>query len=316
MIKKVIIRLLDILFAPFVIPASLLFKIVRKVGLHRFYLSGKLMTKIGVIPIINHYYDPFFSKKESQMSLNDERNLPGIDWNLEEQLSLLKSFNYTEEFEKFKDKSENELEFFFENPSFSSGDAEYWYNIIRRKKPKKIIEIGSGHSTKMARSAVQKNNEEDESYSCKHICIEPFEMPWLEKLGIEIIRKKVEDVPLDFFKSLQKDDILFIDSSHMIRPQGDVLFEYLEILPSLNKGVIVHIHDIFSPRNYREDWVLKEYRLWNEQYLLEAFLTNNNSWKIIGAVNYLKHNYFDEITEKCPRLVVEREPGSFYITKV
>ncbi|HAX18069.1 MAG TPA: hypothetical protein DCY00_05695, partial [Actinobacteria bacterium] len=117
------------------------------------------------------------------------------------------------------------------------------------------------------------------------------------------------------FKKLDCNDILFIDSSHMIRPQGDVLYEYLELLPDLNNGVIVHIHDIFSPKDYPEEWVIGDVRFWNEQYLLEAFLTSNSRWKIIGALNFLHHNYYELLIEKCPRLTPDREPGSFYIQK-
>lgn len=140
-------------------------------------------------------------------------------------------------------------------------------------------------------------------------------MPWLENLNVTVIRKKVEELEVDFFKTLNENDILFIDSSHIIKPQGDVLFEYFEILPILNKGVIVHIHDIFSPRNYLKEWVLDNYWFWNEQYLLEAFLNSNKNWRIIGAVNYLKHNFYDNLHDKCPRLNKKREPGSFYIVK-
>lgn len=96
-------------------------------------------------------------------------------------------------------------------------------------------------------------------------------MTWLEEVGVSVVRKKVEEVELSFFSRLQGNDILFIDSSHIICPQGDVLFEYLELLPSLNKGVIVHVHDIFSPKNYLKQWLQDEIWFWNEQYLLEAF---------------------------------------------
>lgn len=129
----------------------------------------------------------------------------------------------------------------------------------------------------MAIEALKKNRDEDPSYNCEHVCIEPYEMPWLETVDVSVVRKKVEEVELEFFSQLQKNDILFIDSSHVIRPQGDVVFEYLELLPSLNIGVVVHIHDIFSPKNYLAEWLQDDVRFWNEQYLLEAFLSHNNS---------------------------------------
>jgi hypothetical protein len=168
----------------------------------------------------------------------------------------------------------------------------------------------------MAIKAIDRNYDDDPHYKCEHICIEPYEMPWLEEAGVSVVRKKVEDVELSFFSKLQDNDILFIDSSHIIRPQGDVLFEYLELLPSLNKGVIVHVHDIFSPKNYLKQWLIDEVRIWNEQYLLEAFLLHNSSWTIVGALNYLHHNHYEKLKSVAPFLTPEREPGSFYIQKI
>ncbi|WP_217371889.1 class I SAM-dependent methyltransferase [Spirosoma rhododendri] len=170
----------------------------------------------------------------------------------------------------------------------------------------------------MAINAIARNHHDDPTYSCEHICIEPYKMPWLEQTNVTVQRAKVEDVDRSVFTSLQAGDILFIDSSHIIRPQGDVLTEYLEILPILNVGVRVHIHDIFTPCDYLHEWVYKEHFLWNEQYLLEAFLSFNRSFKIIGAVNYLKHHYPDLLLANCPILATQphREPGSFWIEKL
>lgn len=265
---------------------------------------------------MDHYYEPLFNPKHLRYSLRKERFLPGIDFNDTEQLLILKKFCYNDELLKFPlDKKNNVLEYCYNVGAFLSGDAEYLYNMIRLYKPKKIIEIGSGSSTLMARNAINKNIIESDDYYCEHICIEPYEQYWLEEIGIEIIRKKVEVVGIDIFKTLHENDILFIDSSHIIRPQGDVLFEYLEILPSLNKGVIVHIHDIFTPRDYLDEWFGEN--LWNEQYLLEAFLTHNKNYRIIGAVNYLSHKYKELFSSKCPIYNIQsgREPGSFYIKK-
>jgi hypothetical protein len=189
--------------------------------------------------------------------------------------------------------------------------------MIRLLKPKKIIEIGCGHSTLMALEAVRKNKSEDKNYHCQQICIEPYERPWLEKLNVKLKRVPVEYIQLDYFKQLEKNDILFIDSSHIIRPQGDVVFEYLEILPSLNPGVYVHIHDIFTPKNYPKRWIIDEIRFWNEQYLLEAFLTNNNAYQIIGLLNYLHYHHFSALSAKCPMLkqYPDRESSSMWLLK-
>jgi hypothetical protein len=168
----------------------------------------------------------------------------------------------------------------------------------------------------MAIKAIKNNADQDRSYKCEHVCIEPYEMPWLEKTGVSLIRKRVEDLDAALFSELEEGDFLFIDSSHIIRPQGDVLFEFLEILPTLSKGVIVHVHDIFSPRNYPRELLEDDVFFWNEQYLLEAFLTNNCEWEILGALNYLQHHHYNALKSVAPFLAEGREPGSCYIRKV
>lgn len=313
---KALLPLTDYFVWPFVYPAALMLKAIRKVGIDKFPLCKRVLLNIGIFPITNHYYEPIFDTRHLKRPLSDDRDLPGINWNVEEQLQILDSFTFARELNDVPISGTNELTFYMNNGSFISGDAEYWYNIIRLNKPSKIFEIGSGNSTLMAIKAIRENEKEQNSYKCKHVCIEPYEMPWLEKTGVQIIRQKVEDVDKKLFSELGDNDILFIDSSHVIRPQGDVLLEYLQLLPSLKKGVIVHIHDIFSPKDYLDDWVKQKVYFWNEQYLLEAFLTSNREWKIIGALNFLHHNHYGKLKAICPFLSPDREPGSFYMQKI
>ncbi|MCP5061609.1 MAG: class I SAM-dependent methyltransferase [Ignavibacteriae bacterium] len=314
--KTSFIPLADIILVLFVYPSAWLLKKIRKLGIHKLPLCKNALLNVGVFPIRNHYYEPQFDMRKIKHSFSAERNLPGINWNIHDQLGYLERFTYSEELANISTEKTEDLQFYFNNGSFRSGDAEYWYQLIRLLKPKKIFEVGSGNSTLMAIAAIRKNQEEDNDYECKHICIEPFERRWLEKTGVSIMRKKVEDVEVSFFLELGENDILFIDSSHIIRPEGDVLFEYLELIPSLNKGVIVHVHDIFSPRNYLSEWLNNDVKFWNEQYLLEAFLSHNNTWEIIGSLNYLHHNHYEKLQEACPFLTHDREPGSFYIQKI
>jgi len=316
---KRILPLVDIMLMPLVYPSAWLLKNIRKAGVHSMPLSKSALMNVGVFPIRNHYYEPQFDNRNPRSNFSQDRNLKGIDWNIPGQLNILESFTFSQELlslPKEKSQQDSSLEFYLNNGSFVSGDAEYWYQIIRTIKPKKIFEVGSGNSTLLAVRAINENNKEDPGYICEHVCIEPYEMPWLEKTGVSVIRRKVEELELSFFSQLQENDILFIDSSHIIRPQGDVLFEYLEVLPSLNKGVIVHIHDIFSPKNYPKEWLTDQVLFWNEQYLLEAFLSHNSSWKIIGALNFLHHNHHEAFKSVAPFLSPEREPGSFYIQKI
>lgn len=303
---------------PITLISAVLFLAIRRLGMWRMVWSKKIFMKIGVFPIRDHYYEPLFNPKHLKKSLRDDRVLPGIDFNDREQLQILNKFNYNEELKEIPMERSANLGFYYRNPSIGPGDSEYLYNMIRLFKPKRLIEIGSGNSTLMVINAIRQNKNENSVYYCEHICIEPYEMDWLKDLDIKLIREKVEDCDKKIFMDLEANDILFIDSSHIIRPQGDVLFEYLEILPILKKGVLVHVHDILTPKDYLDEWILRDMKLWNEQYLLEAFLTFNNKYKIIGALNYLRHNYQREIFEKCPILAadLDEEPCSFWIARV
>ncbi len=314
---KKIVSFCDFLLIPVTLASAVLFLGIRRLGLRRMIWSRKIFMKIGIFPIRDHYYEPLFNPKHLRLSLRQDRVFTGINLNDEEQLAILERFSFNEELKKIPLEKTKNLEFYYHNPSIGLGDAEYLYNMIRLFKPKKIIEIGSGNSTLMTINAVNQNKKENHKYSCKHVCIEPYEMDWLEKSDLKIIRERVENIDKQIFSNLEANDILFIDSSHIIRPQGDVLFEYLEILPILKQGVLVHIHDVFTPKDYLDEWIIEDIKLWNEQYLLEAFMMFNNEYRIIGALNYLKHHYLKELSAKCPILANKRdeEPCSFWMIR-
>jgi predicted O-methyltransferase YrrM len=293
--------------------------LIRRAGIERLPYTLKVFRKIGVFPLCDHYYEPLFNPKMSKRSLSEDRDLVGLDLNISEQLELLTEFQFNNELLEFPLNQRSDREFYYNNHFFESGDAEFLYNMIRRFKPRRIVEIGSGQSTLMAANAIEANRRDAPEYSCKHICIEPYEAEWLESLNVEVIRTPVEHVDNALFAELEADDILFIDSSHMIRPQGDVLYEFLEILPRLNSGVFVHVHDIFTPRDYPAEWIFESVRFWNEQYLLEAFLSFNTEYEVIGALNFLKHHYPQQLVGVCPVLGTQmdfREPGSFWLRRV
>jgi predicted O-methyltransferase YrrM len=280
-------------------------------------ISRKIFHYIGIFPIIDDYYEPCFDPVHLRKSLRDDRYLPGIDMNIEEQLMILSGFDYNSELLGLPIEKTNDYEFHYKNGFFESGEAEYLYSIIRSYKPKRIIEIGSGYSTLMSIKSLNANSYEDSSYLCKYTCIDPYSKVWLEKENIKLVKERVENIDKDLFTELCRNDILFIDSSHIIRPQGDVLFEYLEILPILKSGVLVHIHDVFTPKDYSYEWIFNQVRFWNEQYLLEAFLSMNNAYRIIGALNYLKHNFPEQLFQKCPILKINQhyDPRSFWIVR-
>lgn len=306
-------RLADLALTPAVLIAAIPMRLARAAGVERLPGTRWALRSTGVFPVRNHYYEPLVDTSQLAQ-LNSARDLPGLDFRVDAQVQLLKLFGDDEGLQNF-DRPVTDREFSINNPNFGAGDAELWFHVIRHFKPRRIIEIGSGNSTKIAQLAISRNHLEDHSYQCEHICVEPFEMPWLEATGATIMRERVENIDKAIFTTLEPNDILFIDSSHIIRPQGDVLTEYLEIVPRLQKGVIVHVHDIFSPRDYPESWIKDRMLFWNEQYLLEAFLSFNATFEILLAANLLKHDHYDALKEKCIYLSQTSEPGSLYIRR-
>lgn len=315
-ILRLFIPLIDLVLLLPLILAGIPMRLFRRIGTGRLPRSKAALLRLGIYPLQDHYYEPMFHPRHLRHSLEAERELPGIIWNDDGQLKWLQKINHSDELKGKWDTHTVPPNFFINNGSFESGDAEYWYGLVRHLKPSRIIEIGSGNSTIIARQAVARNMLEQTDYFCDHICIEPYEAPWLEGLGVRVLRERVEEVDPLLITSLKHNDILFIDSSHVIRPQGDVITELLYILPQLVSGVVVHIHDIFTPRDYSAAAIIRDISFWNEQYLLEAFLTQNPQWEIIGALNYLHHKYPSALRQTCPYLEKSREPGSFYIRKL
>lgn len=320
-IKYLVMLFIEILISPFIYPFILWLRFGRITNFKYQSITNYFLKKIGVLPIIDHYYEPLINPSHIFKPLNDDRKLLGLKFGLENQIALLNQFSFQKELlELPKDNYGNRFSFAYNNLSYPSGDAELYYSMLRLKKPKNIIEIGSGQSTLLALEAIRINKKEDPSYDCRMICIEPYEYNWLEELGVDVIRKRVERLNFDLFNILGENDFLFIDSSHVIRPQGDVLFEIQELLPLLSSGVFIHFHDIFTPKDYLEEWITGQ-RLWNEQYLLEAFLAYNPEFEIVLSSNLIFHKYKELLLEKCPVLRKElinnpiREVGSFWIKR-
>jgi hypothetical protein len=303
-------KFLDFLISPLVLFSSVILKIVRKIGVQRLHISRFIFKKIGVFPINNHYHEPLFMSEQLSAPIGKSRSLSGINFNIKNQISMLNNFHFTNEFKNFLNK-----DFYFNNGSFEAGDAEYLYNFIRFIKPKKIIEVGCGFSTLIIQNAITANQKENYKNSTEHVCVEPYENEYLKKFDLKFKKKKIENIQKKYFTKLKKNDLLFIDSSHVIRPNGDVLFEVLELLPILKSGVYVHFHDIFSPYDYPKKWLLDNVWFWNEQYLLEAFLSNNEQWEITASLFNLKKNYYNKLKKCCNYLTKNHSPGSIYIKK-
>jgi Methyltransferase domain len=243
-----------------------------------------------------HFYQPIPDTQSLPERLwRHPSELAGIDMNDTMQVDLLrKDFpKFRQEYERFPTKpTEGQTQFYLGNGLFDGADALVAYCMVRHFHPRLIIEVGSGFSSLLLGQALAKSN------SSALICIEPFPQEFLRQgfpgLG-SLIEKKVQDIDLEFFSQLGSNDVLFIDSSHTVKIGGDVNYLFLEVLPRLRPGVLVHVHDIFLPFEYRRDWVKEEHRFWTEQYLLQAFLTFNSEFEVLMANNYLGQYHKEDL---------------------
>ncbi len=255
----------------------------------------------------NHFYFPIPDSSTLKDELwEKDSDLIGVDMNTNLQLRFLHEvfpkFINEFDFPKAKSESMQNYDFYLKNSCFEAGDAEVLYSMIRHFKPKRIVEIGSGFSTFLSAKACLLNMEK-EGIESKLIAIEPYPNDTLKKgfPGLSaLIQKPLEEVDLDLFRDLEANDILFIDSTHVLKIGGDVKYEYLEILPRLKNGVIVHCHDIFLPGEYPKNWVVDNHWFWTEQYLIQAFLAFNSAFEILWASQYMARRFADELTTVFP----------------
>ncbi len=305
---------LDLLLSPFTLLAIVWFRIIRYWGIKNLRISQSLFINLGMLPVVDHYYEPLIDyRKLPKLVPKSHLCLDGM-----KQRDFIAPFNFQEELKSIPIEGKDYSNYYYHNGSFGSGDSELYYSIIRHYKPSRILEVGSGFSTLLAIQAIRKTKEIHPDYFCEMTCIEPFEMPFLDFLDVKLIRQRVEQVDKKFFLSLQRGDILFIDSSHVIRPGGDVTFLILETLSELSAGVLIHFHDIFIPNHYPKEWLRDEYRLWNEQYLLEAFLLHNDSFEVVFSFGFMMQQEGLVIEEKFPVLKTEsgRQAGSIWLRKI
>jgi len=256
-----------------------------------------------------HFYEPIPDTQSLPETLwSQPSELVGIDMNDSMQLDLLRNH-----FSKFRDEYHNLP---VEPPPgqkrpFRGVDALVAYCMIRHFQPELIAEVGSGWSSLVLGQVAAKNK------NSALICIDPFPGDVLRKgfPGMRsLIEKKIQDIDLEFFSQLGSGDVLFIDSSHTVKIGGDVNYLFLEVLPRLRPGVIVHVHDIFLPFEYRRDWVLEEFRFWTEQYILQAFLTFNSQFEVLLANSYLNHYHQQELKAAFPGLS-SWAGGSFWMRR-
>jgi len=283
-----------------------------------------LWQKLGLHVVPNHFYGPVPDTSALDARLwQQNTELAGVDINETGQLELLGAFSrhFRREYSSFPlDPTATPFEYYRANQSFPEIDAEILYCMVRKHRPTRIIEIGSGFSTFITADAIRKNASEDSGYECDFRAIDPYPNDVVQS-GFDgfsgVIISKVEDMPLSTFDQLEDGDILFIDSSHVLKIGSDVQYEFLEVIPRIKPGVLVHVHDIFLPAEYPQEWVMKEHVFWNEQHLLQAFLAFNSSFEVLWSASYMNKNHPDKLRHAFPSFRYGKSrPGSFWFRRI
>lgn len=244
-------------------------------------------------------------------------HLPGLELNSIAQIDLLRNaFSLFSGEIHFPTRASNDPTiYFYDNDQFPALDAEVLYCMLRHLAPRRMIEVGSGFSSLVTASV----NRSALRNSLHFTCIEPFPRQFLQDgvPGIsDLLVKPVQDVDLSFFGQLGKDDILFIDSSHVSKIGSDVNFLLLDVLPRLATGVYVHLHDIFLPDEYPREWMIEEGRHWNEQYLVQAFLQFNRCFEVVWAAHFMATRHRHAVRQVFPRFPSLGGGGSLWLRRV
>lgn len=251
-----------------------------------------------------HFYSPVVSRAEAEREwprLVRPRVPAGVDLREAEQRAMLGRLMGHFETAPFQNSKTEGQRYYYDNPSYHYGDATVYWSMLNVLRPSRIIEIGSGYSSALALDTIDLLG-----LPTRCSFIDPF--PAVAEaatapLGADhdVRPYRVQDLDLAILDELNANDILFIDSSHVVKTGSDVHFELTEMLPRLKPGVVVHFHDIFFPFEYPRRWVIEHNPSWNEIYFLHAFLMYNTQFRIEFWNHYASLRFASEIAAAVPR---------------
>jgi predicted O-methyltransferase YrrM len=266
-----------------------------------------------------HFYSPLLSSDEIADGFKHGAFGPpfgGIDLNEAGQFARLERFARYYPEQPFPEQPAVGRRFHLDNPSYGHHDALMLYGMLREARPKRIIEVGSGFSS----AAMLDLNDHALGGNVRFTFIDP-DMARLRPLlregdreRVELVEKRVQEVPVETFTVLAGNDVLFIDSSHVSKFGSDVNRLMFDVLPVLAPGVLIHIHDIAGNLEYPRDW-LEQGRAWNEQYVLRAFLMHNVAYRIELFSSWLQNTHYEWLREKMP-MVARGGGGQMWLRKL
>jgi hypothetical protein len=281
-------------------------------------VGADLCRKFRFQPIRLHYYQPIPRYETLPDSIFTEaQTLPGIQLDRDRFSATLKHLSEKSAEAQWPDKAGALGQYYTNNDNFGFSSAALLHTMIRTHNTRKVIEIGGGFSSLISLHALRLNHGDNFRFDC----VEPYPWLWLEETlrtqsCARLLKQPVERLDPDRLADLAKNDILFIDSSHCVRLASDVNFLFLQVIPRLKPGVIVHIHDIYIPYEYpRVHFHGRQKLFWNEQYLLQALLTDNPKLEVILPGFFVQKDMETEFAAAFPAYdpVKHRRTSSFWM---
>ena len=285
----------------------------------RSYRGARMLAeRLGVQFVIKSFYSPIPELRRLTPATFDRASpMRGIDMDLDCQSAFVAEdlSPHLAEFQPLERGAPAGV-YQTDNPSYTRVDADVLHAMIRHLRPRKVLELGSGHSTLVAAAACQANARlgypsELGSYDpCPAVAGEGI--PGLTRLE----RVAAQQVPIERFRELAAGDVLFVDTTHTVKLGSDVNFVILDVLPELKPGVVVHFHDIFLPWEYPRHWIESLGLYWSEQYMLQAFLAMNPCYEVLCALGALARSRPQVLAEHVRGWRPGVTPGAFWIRRV
>lgn len=258
-----------------------------------------------------HYYSPVPDVKElSGKSWQATSLPPSVEWSAADQLALFRSFTKLYPDFPFRN-SRKAKEYAFEVPDsfFTIADTFHTWTILQTLRPRNIIEVGSGYSTVFLLDYFSLHQPSGKLWTIDPDPSRLNSLKYVFSNGLEVLAEEVQNIDLSVYKNLKANDVLFIDSSHISKAGSDLNYILFNVLPYLEKGVYIHVHDCYFPLEYTKDLIIEHKYAWNEAYLWKAFLMNNKEFTIWYFPDFIWSEHHEEYKKALPEIAHDRPCG-------